>query len=164
MWKEIESIIRLAAGSWLCLGDFNCILRLDEKRNGNIIRDTELEDLNKFVSNCELSDLDASGHFFAWSNKNSIPDRRIWCKLDRVMGNEDWIKAHPNASAVFLPPGISDHSPVMVSWGRREIRRVASGTVTSGKTWKATRRMFPSVGTVLGYARICSMFSASLRL
>ncbi|CAM8993343.1 unnamed protein product [Rhodiola kirilowii] len=123
MWKEMESIIRLAAGSWLCLGDFNCILRLDEKRNGNIIRETELEDLNKFVSNCEFSDLDASGHFFTWSNKNSIPDRRIWCKLDRAMGNEEWIKAHPNASAVFLPPGISDHSPVMVSWGEERRKK-----------------------------------------
>ncbi|KAL9689522.1 hypothetical protein QQ045_009908 [Rhodiola kirilowii] len=118
MWKELEIIRRHDAGSWLCVGDFNCILKTDEKRNGKIVKESDLEDLNYFVTKCEFSDIAASGHFFTWSNNSIIPDQRIWCKPDRAMGNEEWLKIHPNMSAVFLSPGISDHCPVMVSWGR----------------------------------------------
>ncbi|KAL9663199.1 hypothetical protein QQ045_028038 [Rhodiola kirilowii] len=39
------------------------------------------------------------------------------------MGNEDWINHHLDASAVFLLPGISDHCPVMVSWGEERLRK-----------------------------------------
>ncbi|CAM8982906.1 unnamed protein product [Rhodiola kirilowii] len=125
MWKEMESIIRNDAGSWLIMGDFNCVLNAEEKRNGKILKDTELIDLNSFVTICDLSDIPASGHFFSWSNKNCVPDQRIWCKLDRAMGNDNWLNSHPNASAVFLPPGISDHCPVMVSWGEENRRRTS---------------------------------------
>ncbi|KAL9660179.1 hypothetical protein QQ045_024991 [Rhodiola kirilowii] len=30
MWKELETIVRNDAGRWLCLGDFNCILKMEE--------------------------------------------------------------------------------------------------------------------------------------
>ncbi|KAL9663389.1 hypothetical protein QQ045_018775 [Rhodiola kirilowii] len=123
MWVELDSKMRQGVGSWFCLGDFNCILKPEEKKNGKKVRDTDLEDLRKFVTNCELSDIDASGHYFTWSNNNIIPDQRIWCKLDRAMGNEGWLNLHPNASAIFLPPGISDHCPLVVSWGEAKIRR-----------------------------------------
>ncbi|KAL9689317.1 hypothetical protein QQ045_009701 [Rhodiola kirilowii] len=39
------------------------------------------------------------------------------------MGNEAWINSFANASAVFLPPGISDHCPVMVSWGEESRKK-----------------------------------------
>ncbi|KAL9675962.1 hypothetical protein QQ045_004171 [Rhodiola kirilowii] len=125
MWKELEVMIRSNFGSWVCMGDFNCVLNPDEKRNGVIVNEADIADLKDFVSNCGFSDIPASGHFFSWSNNNSHPSQRIWCKLDRAMVNDNWINAHPNASAVFLPPGISDHCPVMVSWGE-EIRRKTS--------------------------------------
>ncbi|KAL9678347.1 hypothetical protein QQ045_016191 [Rhodiola kirilowii] len=123
MWVELENRMRQGGGSWLCVGDFNCILKPDEKRNGKRVRDTDLEALRKFVTNCELSDIEASGHVFTWSNKNIIPNQRIWCKLDRAMGNDGWINQHPNVAVVFLPPGISDHCPVVVSWGEAKRRR-----------------------------------------
>ncbi|KAL9663301.1 hypothetical protein QQ045_028141 [Rhodiola kirilowii] len=123
LWKDLERIINHGTGSWLCMGDFNGILNSDEKRNGRVVRDSDLEDLSKFVSNCELRDIDASGHFFTWSNNNSSPDQRIWCKLDRAMGNEAWFNSFGSASAVFLPPGISDHCPVIVSWGEESRKK-----------------------------------------
>ncbi|KAL9661356.1 hypothetical protein QQ045_026180 [Rhodiola kirilowii] len=117
MWVELENKLRQGGGSWLCVGDFNCILKPGEKRNGKRVRDTELEDLRNFVTNCDLNDIDASEHIFTWSNNNIISSQRIWCKLDRAMSNEGGLNQHPNVSAVFLPPGISDHCPLVVSWG-----------------------------------------------
>ncbi|CAM8955613.1 unnamed protein product [Rhodiola kirilowii] len=164
MWKELKTTVRNDAGSWLCLGDFNCILKTEEKKNGNIVKDSDLEDLNQFVLNCEFSDIGSSGHFFTWSNKSINPDQRIWCKLDRAMGNEDWINHHLNASAVFLPPGISDHCPVMVSWGKRGLGKPVSAIATSGKFLMTIKRKLPNAGRVPGNAETFLLFRRNLNL
>ncbi|KAL9660192.1 hypothetical protein QQ045_025004 [Rhodiola kirilowii] len=36
------------------------------------------------------------------------------------MGNESWIDEFQVAKAFFSPSGISDHSPILISWGARE--------------------------------------------
>ncbi|KAL9690992.1 hypothetical protein QQ045_011409 [Rhodiola kirilowii] len=36
------------------------------------------------------------------------------------MGNESWFDEFQDATAFFSPPGISDHSPILISWGARE--------------------------------------------
>ncbi|GKG47980.1 hypothetical protein Tco_0509865, partial [Tanacetum coccineum] len=36
-------------------------------------------------------------------------------KLDKIMGNEDFISNFPNAHAVFLPYLISDHCPTVLA-------------------------------------------------
>ncbi|XP_062093871.1 uncharacterized protein LOC133799897 [Humulus lupulus] len=46
--------------------------------------------------------------------ERSPPDR-IVAKLDRVLGNPAWLERFPNANACFLPEGVFDHSPVVVS-------------------------------------------------
>ncbi|CAM8910915.1 unnamed protein product [Rhodiola kirilowii] len=58
-------------------------------------------------------DIDANGCHFTWSNNNINLGSRIWCKLDRVMGNADWFAQFPEASATFHPPRISDHCSVV---------------------------------------------------
>ncbi|KAL0308230.1 UNVERIFIED_CONTAM: hypothetical protein Sradi_5765300 [Sesamum radiatum] len=40
----------------------------------------------------------------------------VWCKLDRVLLNNDWLEAGFHCTAHFNPPGcLSDHSPGIVS-------------------------------------------------
>ncbi|GLT50971.1 hypothetical protein SLA2020_244230 [Shorea laevis] len=62
----------------------------------------------------EVCDLQFSGAFFTWCNKQGENDR-LWCKLDRVMANSTWVSAFPNTSVVFLNPQSSDHSPSLVT-------------------------------------------------
>lgn len=40
---------------------------------------------------------------------------RILCKLDRILGNLEWMQRFPDASVKFLPAGLSDHSPAILS-------------------------------------------------
>lgn len=40
---------------------------------------------------------------------------RVFCKLDRVMGNSKWIEMFPTAEAYFMPEGLFDHSPMLVT-------------------------------------------------
>ncbi|CAM8993443.1 unnamed protein product [Rhodiola kirilowii] len=97
--------------------------RPSEKLNGAHIKEADVEEIKMFITRCDLSDIASSGFHFTWSNNNIMPENRIWCKLDRGMENSKWFNQYPDSSALFLPPGISDHCPVVVSWGYRHRRR-----------------------------------------
>ncbi|KAL9672365.1 hypothetical protein QQ045_028615 [Rhodiola kirilowii] len=92
MWDMMHREISVFQGSWIYTGDFNCILNRNEKRNGAMVRDRDLEDLQKFVNLNRLVDLEQGGSFYSWNNNNKNPDNRVWSKLDRAMGNESWFE------------------------------------------------------------------------
>ena len=73
----------------------------------------ELEDC---CSTAELDDLKFIGHKFTWTNK-APGDRLIARKLDRVLVNSCWSSIFQYAEAEFLPPGISDHCPMLIRSG-----------------------------------------------
>ncbi|CAM8986230.1 unnamed protein product [Rhodiola kirilowii] len=97
--------------------------RPSEKLNGAHIKEADVEEIKMFITRCDLSDIASSGFHFTWSNNNIMHENRIWCKLDRGMENSKWFNQYPDSSALFLPPGISDHCPAVVSWGYRHRRR-----------------------------------------
>lgn len=68
---------------------FQCNLGMEE-RIGQPVRQRELVDLNNCMNTCKLVDVKATGQFHTWSNKQD-GDRRVYCKLDGVMGNEAYI-------------------------------------------------------------------------
>ncbi|XP_011079190.1 uncharacterized protein LOC105162767 [Sesamum indicum] len=61
-----------------------------------------------------LLDVPTKGYYYTWySNNESNP---VWCKLDRVLYNSEWLEADLHCSAHFNPSGcLSDHSPGIVS-------------------------------------------------
>ncbi|GAV70945.1 hypothetical protein CFOL_v3_14442 [Cephalotus follicularis] len=65
------------------------------------------------IMKCEVQDLRQTGCFFSWSNKRS-GNGAVAKKIDRVMGNWEWIKRFSFLQAHFPPLGISDHSPCIV--------------------------------------------------
>lgn len=102
-------------GSWCILGDFNVCLKLDEINGGSLAWTLGMSDFKNFISNAKVVDLNFSGSFFSWwdSNVNSP----LLKKLDRVLINDTWMGAFPLSRAVFLPRGLSDHSPASVLMG-----------------------------------------------
>lgn len=61
-----------------------------------------------------MDDLKFKGCFFTWNNKQEGGDR-VFCKLDRVLCNEEWLGMFPNSVVEFLTEGIFDHSPSLLS-------------------------------------------------
>ncbi|KAL0354263.1 UNVERIFIED_CONTAM: hypothetical protein Sangu_1007600 [Sesamum angustifolium] len=96
--------------SWLILGDFNSVKLLAEKQLG--VAPTWYE-LKGFVNCClslRLNDAPTTGCYFTWySNNKSNP---VWCKLDRVLFNNEWLEAGLLCNAHFSPSGcLFDYSP-----------------------------------------------------
>ncbi|XP_043697137.1 uncharacterized protein LOC122647907, partial [Telopea speciosissima] len=73
-----------------------------------------MDDLNNFFNDSGLIDLKWKGEAMTWNNRQS-GDTRICCKLDRVMLNLAWMDVFRSSEATFHPPGLSDHSPMVVA-------------------------------------------------
>ncbi|KAL9687437.1 hypothetical protein QQ045_031839 [Rhodiola kirilowii] len=119
------------------------------------VRENDKEDLRRFIASYGLSDIEASGCHFTWSNNNINQEDRIWHKLDRAMGNLDWFNEFLEATVVYHPPGISDHSPAVVSWCANLRGETLCATITSGKNLKIMMRKSQPAGGVQGNATIC---------
>ncbi|XP_059639079.1 uncharacterized protein LOC132281388 [Cornus florida] len=79
-------------------------------------------DFRHCLHNSNLEDLNYSGIFYSWTNK-SPGVSNILKKLDRVLINEHWNHSFPLSHCQFLPPGISDHSPMIISLGNPRPQR-----------------------------------------
>lgn len=61
-----------------------------------------------------LSDIQSHGCEFTWTKKKSLATL-VWSKLDRAILNDAWMHSFPASTAAFMPAGISDHSPIVVT-------------------------------------------------
>ncbi|KAL2943652.1 D-ribose pyranase, partial [Bienertia sinuspersici] len=80
------------------------------ERLGSMVREQEIESGKTCFEECGLSDIAYTGCFYTWSNKQE-DEERVYSKLDRVMADDQWVNIFNTAQAIFLPAGISDHSP-----------------------------------------------------
>ena len=89
--------------------DFNVIADPSESSNSSD------SFVNSDFTDCkiQLSVLDHvfTGPVFTWTNKHS--ERFISKKLDRVLINDVWLSKFASSTVEFLPPEVSDHSPMI---------------------------------------------------
>ena len=72
-----------------------------------------MDDFNECCLGAQIDDLKFSSLHMTWDNKGYM-DSLILRKLDRVLTNSTWSDIFPNSEVTFLPPGPSDHSPMVV--------------------------------------------------
>ncbi|KAL0424176.1 UNVERIFIED_CONTAM: hypothetical protein Sradi_0952400 [Sesamum radiatum] len=114
MWEKLLELGQPLNMPWIILGDFNCVKSPAEKQLGVPPTWYELKDFSDCCLALGLHDAQTTGCYYTWySNSDSNP---VWCKLDRVLLNNDWLEAGFHCTAHFNPPGcLSDHSPGIVS-------------------------------------------------
>ncbi|KAL2904668.1 LINE-1 reverse transcriptase-like protein [Bienertia sinuspersici] len=109
LWDDLRRYKRNYEGPWLLMGDINCVLDYGE-RLGSMVRQHEIDPGKTYFEECGLSDIAYTGAYYTWSNKQEA-EGRVYSKLDRIMANDQWVNLFSTEQAVFLPAGISDHSP-----------------------------------------------------
>ncbi|KAG7561138.1 Reverse transcriptase zinc-binding domain [Arabidopsis thaliana x Arabidopsis arenosa] len=118
LWDEISSIANtspLCFTPWILLGDYNQIAATSEHYsvNHSSFSLRGIEDFQDCLRDNDLADIPNRGVFYTWSNHQL--DNPIIRKLDRAVGNGEWFILFPTATAVFDPPGDSDHSPCIIT-------------------------------------------------
>ncbi|XP_074304373.1 uncharacterized protein LOC141639083 [Silene latifolia] len=98
-------------------------MAVDERIGGAPVPRVEMNDMIGTVQDCELYDLKSYGSFYTWNNKHEHKGK-IYSRLDRVLINEDWALEFSDSYATFLPEGLFDHCPCLISF---EGTRVRSG-------------------------------------
>ncbi|XP_073362417.1 uncharacterized protein [Aegilops tauschii subsp. strangulata] len=108
---ELQHRRDVSPGPWMVLGDFNMIIRANEKSNSNLNRGM-MRKFKAFVDNNELKELYMHGRRFTWSNER---DQLVMTKIDRVLVSVDWELNFPDVLLQALSSNISDHAPLHLS-------------------------------------------------
>ena len=74
---------------WLCLGDFNEIVKAEEKIGGAPRRERQMTDFRAALDFCGFCDLGFVGSPFTWCN-NQFDGVVTWIRLDRGVANTAW--------------------------------------------------------------------------
>ncbi|XP_071714436.1 uncharacterized protein [Rutidosis leptorrhynchoides] len=94
---------------------FHCFIVPSFGGSGSSFITKSMSEFHECVSEIEVDDISWSGLNFTW---NQTPGKTtgIMKKLDRVMGNVEFIEKFPSATSVFMPFLMSDHSPMILTF------------------------------------------------
>ncbi|XP_074290657.1 uncharacterized protein LOC141617369 [Silene latifolia] len=121
LWDHLRRIASQVSGPWAIAGDFNCVLSVGERVGGNT-PSGEMEPFRHCVADCGVIDIDATWSLFTWNNKQK-PEERIYSRIDRFLVNKDWCDHLPDLYAHFLPEGLMDHTPCIISSSKNSQRK-----------------------------------------
>lgn len=99
---------------WLLMGDWNAVMNCTDRPNGGDVTGYEMADMQSFIDQAALVELNSIGHFYSWSSKGD-PATRTFSRIDRFFGNNRWMQQHYLSKVEYINPGISDHSPLYLS-------------------------------------------------
>ncbi|GJR84402.1 RNA-directed DNA polymerase, eukaryota, reverse transcriptase zinc-binding domain protein [Tanacetum coccineum] len=98
--------------------DLNVTLKPSEHSTSGSNMTSDMKDFQEYVNHIEAEDINSSGLFFTWTknlHKAKVgAHTEILKKLDRIIGNEDFINRFSQAYAFFLPYMISHHGPTIL--------------------------------------------------
>ncbi|XP_074271363.1 uncharacterized protein LOC141595295 [Silene latifolia] len=110
VWGYLRRIAGTTVGPW------------STERVGGNVPSTEMEPFKDCVADCGVLDIAATGSLFTWNNKQK-PEEKIYSRLDRVLVNKAWCNHLPDLYAYFLPEGMYDHTPCIVSSSKKTERK-----------------------------------------
>ncbi|GJU88114.1 hypothetical protein Tco_1300537 [Tanacetum coccineum] len=114
LWTDLGIHKHVTRGCpWVLLGDFNVALNLEDTYSGSSSLNSAMIEFKDCVADIEVMDINCSGLHFTWNQKPK-GGGGILKKLDRIMGNVEFIDEFPGAHAFFQPYRISDHSPAVL--------------------------------------------------
>lgn len=98
---------------WLVTGDFNSIMKQDDRIWGGAITMEEIEDFHDCVVQCGLMELPYSGSRYTWSDKQG--SNKVWSKIGWALVNSEWLDIMPDYLVNYMLDGVSDHNPIHIA-------------------------------------------------
>ncbi|XP_050220265.1 uncharacterized protein LOC126670550 [Mercurialis annua] len=109
---EVQYLSRSIEGTWFVQGDFNAVLREEDRCGGSPLDEDHLYELSNCVSAAGLTKIRSVGCQCTWNN-NQLGINRIWRRLDRIFANGIVNDNFQRIYSEALPCAISDHSVII---------------------------------------------------
>ncbi|CAK8576024.1 unnamed protein product [Lathyrus sativus] len=110
--QDIERINAQQNGPWILVGDYNNVMKTEDRIGGNDVTEQEYIDLTEMMSNTCLYEKDSGGDYFTWSNKQG--DNAIYSRIDHVLCNVEWMQQNGNTTLTNMNPSISGHAMIVL--------------------------------------------------
>ncbi|KAL0305368.1 UNVERIFIED_CONTAM: hypothetical protein Scaly_2987400 [Sesamum calycinum] len=125
LWATLHNLAdNISEEPWLVLGDFNAVID-DSEVNGRAADTTaSMTEFRNCIMTTGLIHLPFTGCPYSWHNC-SEGSRSLWKRLDRMLVNEAWLDKWPDSAYLVALPSTSDHSPLIIQGGNREIKDAA---------------------------------------
>ena len=99
---------------WVCMGDFNEILRREEQLGPNEREEYLMEGFRDAVDVCQLRDIGYIG--LDWTFEKKVAGGHfVRVRLDRALASMNWCARFPLATVQHLTTVKSDHCPILLS-------------------------------------------------
>ena len=112
-WATLRRLNSKHSLPWLCVGNFNEIIRAHKKLGGRPKPSRQMEVFRDVLDKCGFQDLGFSGNKFTWCNGQG-EGHTVWERLDRAVSTVDWLTMFSATKVVHLESGTSDHKPIMI--------------------------------------------------
>ncbi|GJS35094.1 RNA-directed DNA polymerase, eukaryota, reverse transcriptase zinc-binding domain protein, partial [Tanacetum coccineum] len=110
LWKNLIRYKRIVNDNpWVLMGDWNVSLNNEDHSEGESCKTADMIDFQECIEQIEIEDLKSYGIYFTWIKSRQNPESGILKKIDRVMGNNNFMGTFCNSTAHFLPHLSSDH-------------------------------------------------------
>jgi hypothetical protein len=138
---------------WLCVGDFNEIVKFSEIKGTTSRNRRQMEDFQRALEDCQLCDLGFKGSKYTWNNGRE-GDAFTQGRLDRAVANSEWRTKFVDVEVLVMARRSLDHHPLLLLMkneqvtGRHRLRpfrmenrwaKRADFTDTIRATWKVRR-------------------------
>ncbi|XP_070029945.1 uncharacterized protein [Nicotiana sylvestris] len=111
LWRSLRNIQH--SGPWLIMRDFNSVLSVDDRINGQPVHQVEMADFQNYIDDIGVGQITKRGSRFSWSNKRDV-EVRVYSHINWAFGNAEWFNSYTGIEAVYMLLGCSDHTPIML--------------------------------------------------
>ncbi|KAG7534372.1 Endonuclease/exonuclease/phosphatase superfamily [Arabidopsis thaliana x Arabidopsis arenosa] len=113
LWDELRSEIQNITDPLLVGGDFNTIVRIDERMGGSGGLSPDSLAFGEWINDLSLIDMGFKGHKFTWRRGREV-NTFVAKRLDRVLCSADMRLKYQEATVTHLPLFSSDHAPLHI--------------------------------------------------
>lgn len=108
LWQGLTQIHCDPLIPWVIVGDFNATVASTERSGGGPIMSRGNAGFRRFLSQTGLIDLGSVGPKFTWQRGH------LKVRLDRAVGNSQWLNQFPDTQVFHLHRIKSDHRPLLI--------------------------------------------------
>ena len=125
LWESLQKHkIMVSNSPWMICGDFNVALELKDISCGSSVISRGMSEFMDCINEIEVQDLNSAGLNFTWNQKPKTNDG-VFKKIDRVMGNCDFLECFAKVSVKFKPFRLSDHYSMVINFpGKKRFKIV----------------------------------------